>query len=432
MDGIFFPGFALSSRLEKYSGRHYTLRVSCFPRKRHLRRLLPFLLLPTFLCAASLPLYAEETEAFDEGEDGTVKIVEPAQEEAKEQIEQEAETARGEDEWGAAAMPILAYTPEYGGMFGAAGLLYRLPSEEDEKEVNRSDPSTIVANAVWTTEDAVMAGIMGDASVLNDRIKVELAGDGVFVPTYYWGIGPNAYEKEGYTLRDYTFSARTGFKLLGSFYGGPLYEYALLHIIDTEEGGRLEKGEIRGSETPARVSGLGFRLFWDSTRGGLFPFDGVNARVSARLFREELASSYDFSLLTFDGRGYLNTFFSHVAAFQLLYQTSLGETPFQLLPSLGGEETMRGYYSKRFRDNVALSMRTEYRAPLNERVGLVGFFSLGQVGSSFGELSSEKLKAAGGGGFRITLHKGLRLNLRVDIAYSEEGVLPYINVREAF
>lgn len=372
----------------------------------------------------------------EEGEQGSEKTKEiqavDKPESPQEELKKKAKSKNSDEVWGAAAMPILAYKPEYGGMFGAAGLLYRMPGKKKEEESKDSDPSSLVANAIWTTEKAVIAGLMADASVLDDRIKLELSADTLYLPSKFWGIGPNAYDKETYTAQEHTYAVRTGFQFLGSFYGGPMYEYGLYNAFDKRSEGQLASGGIVGAGGIAEVSGLGFRLFWDSVRGGFFPFDGVNAKATARLFREELGSTSDFTLLSVDGRGYINTLFSHVVAVQLLFQAATGEPPFQLLPSIGGESTMRGYYKDRFRDNVALSIRTEYRAPVTERFGLVGFFSLGQVASSVEEINDHTLKTAGGGGIRLTLQKRLGLNLRVDIACSEQGIFPYINVGEMF
>ncbi len=330
-------------------------------------------------------------------------------------------------------MPILAYNPELGGMFGAAGLLFHVPSKEQLRPGREvSDPSTLTVNAIYTTEKAFLAGINTDASAFNNLMKVQMRFNGEYLPTYYWGIGPDADEREAYVQRRYVFSTNTGMRILRHFYGGPLYEYHIYTLSDKKEEGGLESEDPEGSETVTLASGLGFRLFWDSTTGGFFPLDGISADLTAKLFREELGSSGSYGLITLDTRGYVNTLFSLVAALQILYQTSIGEPPIQMLPFLGGEETMRGYYQKRYRDKTAISSRMEYRAPLTDRIGLVAFISMGQVAESYGALSSNNLKTAGGGGLRITLQKKLRLNLRVDLAFSEDGVFPYIDVREAF
>ena len=382
--------------------------------------LLLALILPVFFCLGRL----------------AAQTIEPIEKppSPEEELKKEAEEkSSAEDDWGAAAMPILAYNPELGGMFGAAGLLFRVPSKERAKPGREvSDPSTFTANAIYTSEKAFLAGINADASAINNMMKVQLGFNGEYLPTYYWGIGPEADEREAYIQRRYVFSTKTGMRIFRHFYGGPLYEYHIYALSDKKDEGGLETEDPEGSETVTLASGIGFRLFWDSTRGGFFPFDGMSAEFTGRLFREELGGSSNYGLITLDTRSYLTTFFSHVAALQILYQTSIGEPPIQMLPFLGGEETMRGYYQKRYRDKTAVSGRIEYRAPLTDRIGLVGFLSMGQVAESYGALSSNNIKTAGGGGLRVTLQKKLRLNLRVDIAISEDGVFPYIDVREVF
>ena len=93
---------------------------------------------------------------------------------------------------------------------------------------------------------------------------------------------------------------------------------------------------------------------------------------------------------------------------------------------------MRGFLEQRFRDTTAVTVQGEYRVPINRRVGVVAFASAGQVAESPVEMDPAAAKIAGGMGLRIALNGEQKLNLRIDIAVSESGASPYVNMGEAF
>jgi len=113
-----------------------------------------------------------------------------------------------------------------------------------------------------------------------------------------------------------------------------------------------------------------------------------------------------------------------------------GQSPFFLLPSLGNDQIMRGYYSGRFRDRNLIAGQTELRYRIDERFGIVGFAGTGEVAHD--AFSAHDLKPNYGGGVRyfFDLQKGL--SIRVDYGVGEKrpgesrqsGL--YISLGEAF
>ena len=106
-----------------------------------------------------------------------------------------------------------------------------------------------------------------------------------------------------------------------------------------------------------------------------------------------------------------------------------GDLPFYSLPSLGGDQTLRGYIQNRFTGETAAHGSVEYRFAVIprgirftetirlERVSLAAFYDFGWVSDDIGDLGSNYLDSYG---------MGLRLGLardavfRVDLGFSKE------------
>jgi hypothetical protein len=143
--------------------------------------------------------------------------------------------------------------------------------------------------------------------------------------------------------------------------------------------------------------------------------------------------------------GFLNVEFTQffalskrfVLGFDIQSQNWTGnQSPFYLLPALGSDEMMRGYYNGRFRDRNLLAGQTELRYRMSERFGIVGFIGTGEVFNK--EFSVNQLKPNYGGGLRYFFDIQKGLSIRIDYGVGEKrsgesrqsGV--YVGLGEAF
>ncbi|QHS54535.1 polymerase [Mucilaginibacter sp. 14171R-50] len=143
--------------------------------------------------------------------------------------------------------------------------------------------------------------------------------------------------------------------------------------------------------------------------------------------------------------GFLNVEFTQFVAlsrkfvlgFDIQSQNMTGsQSPFYLLPALGSDEMMRGYYNGRFRDRNLIVGQTELRYRMSERFGIVGFLGTGEVFNK--EFSTSQLKPNYGGGLRYFFDVQKGLSIRVDYGVGEKrpgesrqsGV--YVGLGEAF
>lgn len=335
--------------------------------------------------------------------------------------------------WGIVPLPIIAYSPDYGGMFGAAAILFYGPDvglpEEEQRGLRNN---TVAANTIITTNGSFIAAVATTNYLADERFRWDNSISGNRIPRTFFGVGREADLEEDFT--SLSFGAETNFNVQAAdnLFVGPLYQYEFFSIEEADSGTSVDAGELRGTGEDLIVSGVGGRLIWDTTGGVFWPSDGYVLDGDIRYYPQSLGSSYGFGLYGVDARRYISLFDTHVLALQGRYRSSWGDVPFQFLPSVGGDGPMRGVLEGRYRDITALTAQAEYRLPINRRFGVVGFFSGGNVGDSLGDVDFSDPVLGGGIGFRVALNTEQRLNLRIDIAYSEAGIAPYVNMREAF
>ena len=95
-----------------------------------------------------------------------------------------------------------------------------------------------------------------------------------------------------------------------------------------------------------------------------------------------------------------------------------GQSPFYLMPQLGNDEMMRGYYSGRYRDRNLLAGQTELRYRINKRFGIAGFAGTGEVFRS--QFSLPGLKPDYGGGLRYFFDANKGLSIRMDYGVGQK------------
>ena len=106
--------------------------------------------------------------------------------------------------------------------------------------------------------------------------------------------------------------------------------------------------------------------------------------------------------------------------------------PFELLPTVGGRDLLRGFRQGKYKENVLFVAQTEYRLPVYKRLKAAVFCSAGDVTNST-DYRIDKLKVAYGVGLRYRLNDA-RVHLRLDIARNNYGdkLQAYITASEAF
>jgi len=119
-----------------------------------------------------------------------------------------------------------------------------------------------------------------------------------------------------------------------------------------------------------------------------------------------------------------------VLAWEMEGAFTQGEVPWNMLPLLGGNHRMRGYYEGRYRDKNVISGQIEYRRDLSWRHGVVGWLGAGTMGPSFSSLNNGRWLPSTGIGYRFAFKP--RINVRLDYGIGKGSSGFYFQVGEAF
>jgi outer membrane protein assembly factor BamA len=318
------------------------------------------------------------------------------------------------------------YTPENGASIGAAVLRYfRLPGASRLSKLGAT--TQLSHRGEWELNLDTEHWFAGDRWSLAGKTKISSQEQRFF------GVGNDT---ELMDLEEYSalrFDARLeGTRRLGAgLYAGLIYVLRAEDVEPLTMDGPLGRGEVVGADG-GFLSGLGLTLRWDTRDNCFAPRSGWLIHASPRIFHRALGSQHDFARLQIDGSVYFNPFRDHVLAFDGRADLRAGDTPFDELAFAGGKRYLRGMLEGRLRDDYFVTAQTEYRFPLFWRLGGVGFAGLGKVAGSASDLRPTDLSYSVGGGLRVTLDQTERVNLRLDVARTNEGAAFYLALLEAF
>ena len=105
------------------------------------------------------------------------------------------------------------------------------------------------------------------------------------------------------------------------------------------------------------------------------------------------------------------------------------DVPFYMLPSLGGQDTLRGYYDYRFHDRNLLVVNAESRWTLQRNVDAAVFFDAGNVAARAGDVNLDKTSYGAG----LRLHSPTTTVARLDVGRSrQEGWQVLFKVDDVF
>jgi outer membrane protein assembly factor BamA len=170
--------------------------------------------------------------------------------------------------------------------------------------------------------------------------------------------------------------------------------------------------------------------------------DHAGHPTSGGLYRAAVASYSDRDAGTFSFRRYEVEASQFVPLFtrkwvvalhgwEVFSNTSSGDVvPFYLMPSLGGQNTLRGYYDYRFHDNNMQLFNAESRWALFAHVDAAAFVDAGKVTPHAGDLDFRHLKKSYGAGLRV--HNATSTLARLDVGHSPEGWRVFFKMSDPF
>jgi hypothetical protein len=156
----------------------------------------------------------------------------------------------------------------------------------------------------------------------------------------------------------------------------------------------------------------------NARRGGWYRLDFSH-------YDDRAAGAYTFNRVDADIRQFVGFLAGRrVIATRLFVATSNGvdghAVPFYFMPTLGGNDTLRGFRQYRFRAPHAVLLQGEYRWEIWSGLDAALFYDAGKVASRRSDLDLEALERDYGFGFRFNTNNGVVF--RVDAAFgSSDG-----------
>lgn len=328
-------------------------------------------------------------------------------------------------------LPLITKSIETNWSFGLASISTFRISKKDT--VSRT--SNVEVLAIYSLKKQFVAAINGNQYFKNESLILNEQVSYSSFPDKFWGIGntTDAKAEESYTFQQYFIYAHLMKHVGNKLFIGGLAEFQNVMQLHYEAGGLFDKDNVAG-RNGYKSAGLGLSITYDKRNHAFAPNKGLFAQVFFTDYNQRFGSTYSFSTLVVDIRKFIPLNKTHVLALQAYSLNNIGkEIPVRNLAALGGANSMRGYYSGRFRDHDLMVFQSEYRMPVWGRFGFAAFAGVGSVANNLADYSTEQLKYSFGGGLRFALNKSEKLNLRIDYGFgtgSNKGL--YFQIGEAF
>lgn len=333
-------------------------------------------------------------------------------------------------------VPDFGITPEKGVEVG--GMLINT-FYLDPKDKN-SYASSYLAGGGVSTKNVQRIG--GRWNIWFPDNEYHFAGESwyIYQPFYYYGVGANTQEinKDLVTLRWIKCSMEFEKKLAPHYYLGLNTFFESNKFSAQQPSGYFTLDDYRYGKEGGKVLFMGLNQVFDSRNSSTYPTEGLVFKISysyaPNLFKDNV---FQGSLSAIDIRNYASLDKRTIVAVNMLYQNIQGSnTPFFLMPTLGGDKVFRGYYAGRYLGTNLSLLQTELRYRLIRRIGLVGIAGIGSVFND--TITTASWKPNYGAGIRYFFDLEKSLAVRIDYVFGEkrpnenrqQGL--YISVGEAF
>lgn len=280
-----------------------------------------------------------------------------------------------------------------------------------------------------STTGFYLLGIRGNHLFPRDRYRLNYNLYFFSFPSQFWGIGyhngANDANETDYDRYQAKVSAELMFRTAKGLYIGPLAQFN--YVI----GSNAENLELwQGQRMHQFNVGPGFKLQYDTRDHLTNPYRGVFLELAQRFFPRFLGNKYAFSSTELTANSYISVWRGCVLAMQFHTQLNYGNVHWGMMATVGGSNTLRGYYEGRYRDKNVADATVEFRQHLWRRSGIVVWGGLGAVFPRFDALRCDELLPNYGVGYRWEFKKRVNVRLDYGIGRGESGFIFSIN--EAF
>lgn len=306
----------------------------------------------------------------------------------------------------------------------AAGLYSTNPED------STLQPSNVSIFADITTGGFLKIGISGLHLYGHGKRRVDYELSFNSYSTYFWGVGYDAAwddnNKSKYLLLDVRLSGDHLWKIYNDTYAGPLFN---IDFISANKRHNQDLWSKYSHSFPAL--GIGGKIQYDTRDNYTATRNGWFFELIQLLYLKPLGNgSRHFGSTELSINRYDIAWKDGVIANRLHFCLSYGKIPWGMMPTMGGNSTMRGYYKGQYRDKNEFDYTLELRQRIWRRSGVVIWGGLGAVFPSFYHFKGDYILPSYGIGYRWEFKK--LTNIRLDLGFGKKCSGVEFNINEAF
>lgn len=249
------------------------------------------------------------------------------------------------------------------------------------------------------------------------------------MPTYFWGIGYDIERhdenKTKYRHLNSEVRLSADYHMFENCYIGPAVHFSYTKAAKVEDDALWNGERLRTFNY-----GVGFDINYDNRDNITAPHSGWFLCLEQRFYPRFLLNKSAFSSTGINASNYFGAWRDAIIAVNLRGLFTYGNTPWSMLPYLGGSYTMRGYYEGRYRDKNALDVTVELRQHIWHRSSAVAWVGAGTVFSKFDQIQMRRILPNYGIGYRWEFKKNVNVRLDLGFGKGESGFV--FNINEAF
>lgn len=316
-------------------------------------------------------------------------------------------------------LPVISYAQETGLEFGVISLNSFYTYRKDT--VTRA--SRITGVATLTTKKQSNFQLKSD--IWSPANKYHYISEFRYknFPFSFYGTGDHTRQadKDRITQKLFRLNAEAEKAFGKIFYTGLSVSYEDYRFTDKETGGVFSSDPLLKGREGGKVLFLGVSQTFDNRNSNTYTTGGSLLKLGYQYAPSFFGkNNFDGGMFKAELRSFKSLNEKLVAGLNARYQAiGNGDAPFYLLPQLGNDELMRGYYTGRYRDENLLAIQAELRFRFHPRFGLTGFAGTGTVYSE-GGFRMAGLKPSSGGGLRYFFDIEKGLSIRMDYGIGEK------------
>ena len=338
--------------------------------------------------------------------------------------------------------PRDAFYPEFGNMITGAGWISAGPGYRQHLFDDRAfvDGSTAISWHAYKMAQArfELPALAGRRLAVGTQVRWQ-----DLTQVNYFGIGPDSQEtaQSQYRLKDTDVVGYGTYRVNGWLSAGGTFGHLQRPTLSSPTGpfqGNWPDALQTFPHDPGVASQPSFlhgsaSVAADTRDYPGHPTEGGLYRAGFAAYSDRDSGQFSFQRYDVEGLQLVpvkgDTWILAMHGWAVFSGTASGdEVPFYMLPTLGGQDTLRGYDNYRFHDRNMLLASAESRWALFSDVDAVAFFDAGGVAARRGDLNLHK--TSWGAGLRV--HARRTTFARLDVGHSVEGWQVFFRLDDPF